>query len=897
MKKIVLFLILATGLILTLQPSFAQIPQRFNYQAVVRNTAGQLMPNTKIGIRVMIHDQSASGPVIYIEIYQKTTNDFGMLNLEVGSGPAYVGDFSNINWGNGPKFLEIQMDVTGGINYNSMGTTQLLSVPYALYSENVLNTKPFDLDSFNELQNLVLAGRFLSITNGNTVILNDVDSTNELQKLTFNNDSLSLSKGGNKFYLPYLKSQLWSKNGTSVYYNSGNVGIGTSNPMFNLSVSSVLNTWLGIESRLNVGFAGLYINKGSVTGMTNGVVTFATGGNSKWHMGMIKDDNFSISQSAVAPDGTFYVDGSKSRIGIGTTSPQANLDIISQMNAYMRVSSTDPSGSSGIYINKGMDTSYSNGSIIYLTDNSFTWAAGTLLNNDYSVSRKLLSPDGSFHIRYSNGNVGIGTTSPAYRLDINDSNNAIVSVKGLNTKASSCLLLNKGSATANNNSVVTWQTGGSEKWSTGTIKNDNFSISKTSVNADGTFTISRINSRVGIGTTNPQSRLDVTDSTSATGLFYGATATANAGIIISKGSTTASTNGMITWRTGITDRWYAGCIKDDNFSISKSSGASDGSFFINRVSGYTGIGTFNPLYKLDLRDNTQAYASLMAATATGSAGLYINKGATTASTNGVITWLTGSAAKWYMGNIRSDNFAISRSIISADGTFFILKSNGYIGINTVNPRNGLQINQNIRVPGYPLRFVSDVDNYGTQFRQSSVNFLIEKIDSTANPVPTTLIDIDYNQATLPFQPWQNNTMNLGSASFAWKNVYGVNAYQQTSDARLKKGILDLDYGLNTIMQLHPVSFYWLNNDVRERKIGFLAQEVIRVVPEVVKHDTFSSEQVNRWKEEGRQVPYNDVYSMAPSDLVPVLVKAIQEQQQMILKLQEEVKELKEKNNK
>ena len=99
------------------------------------------------------------------------------------------------------------------------------------------------------------------------------------------------------------------------------------------------------------------------------------------------------------------------------------------------------------------------------------------------------------------------------------------------------------------------------------------------------------------------------------------------------------------------------------------------------------------------------------------------------------------------------------------------------------------------------------------------------------------------------------------------------------------------------MKLHPVSFYWLNNSETNRKIGFLAQEVEKIVPEVVKHDTFSSTQVNRWKEEGRAVPNNDVYSMANSDLIPVLVKAIQEQQQLILKLQEEVNELKKKQTK
>ena len=287
MKKINYVLILVTFTVFFFQFSYAQIPQKFNYQAVVRNNAGQLLTNKLIAIRVMIHDQSATGPIVYCEIYTKTTNSYGLLNLEIGSGPAYVGTFTNINWATGSKYLEIQMDITGGINYLPIGTTQLLSVPYALYSDKVLNTTGFDMDSVNELQTLSIIGKSISISKGNTITLNDNDSVNELQKLAFSGDTISITRG-NKFYLPYLRSQWWQNNGTSVYYNTGNVGIGTSSPLMNLDVISNINSWIGIGTTSNVGFAGISIDKGSNTAMTNGEITYSTGGVPKWHLGMIK---------------------------------------------------------------------------------------------------------------------------------------------------------------------------------------------------------------------------------------------------------------------------------------------------------------------------------------------------------------------------------------------------------------------------------------------------------------------------------------------------------------------------------------------------------------------------------------------------------------------------------
>jgi hypothetical protein len=90
-------------------------------------------------VRVSIHDSVANGTVVYQETQTPTTNAQGLINLFAGQGTAVIGTFAGINWGSKSKFLQTEIDITGGSNYTDMGTTQLMSVPYALYS-NVANT-------------------------------------------------------------------------------------------------------------------------------------------------------------------------------------------------------------------------------------------------------------------------------------------------------------------------------------------------------------------------------------------------------------------------------------------------------------------------------------------------------------------------------------------------------------------------------------------------------------------------------------------------------------------------------------------------------------------------------------------------------------------------------------
>ena len=111
----------------------AQVPQLINYQAVVRNSAGTPLPNgTVVSTDFQIHDSTANGTVVYHEHWQATTNQFGLITYAIGTHAS----LGNIQWSAGQKWLQVLIDPTGGTNYTDMGTTQLLSVPYALSAGN-----------------------------------------------------------------------------------------------------------------------------------------------------------------------------------------------------------------------------------------------------------------------------------------------------------------------------------------------------------------------------------------------------------------------------------------------------------------------------------------------------------------------------------------------------------------------------------------------------------------------------------------------------------------------------------------------------------------------------------------------------------------------------------------
>jgi hypothetical protein len=114
----------------------AQSSEAFKYQAVARDATGEILSNQSLSFRISILQESASGTSVYSETHEVSTNIFGLVNLEISNGTIVSGDFSTIDWGADTYFVQVEMDEAGGSNYQTMGTSQLLSVPYALYAKN-----------------------------------------------------------------------------------------------------------------------------------------------------------------------------------------------------------------------------------------------------------------------------------------------------------------------------------------------------------------------------------------------------------------------------------------------------------------------------------------------------------------------------------------------------------------------------------------------------------------------------------------------------------------------------------------------------------------------------------------------------------------------------------------
>jgi hypothetical protein len=135
MKQIVVLVFLILS-----QLALAQSPQGIPYQAIARNASGVAIANTAVKVRFSIRDSIASGAIKYQETHNSTTSALGLFSVNVGMGTVVSGAFSGINWGKNAKFLQVELNTTGGTTFTDLGTTQMMSVPYALYAGTFSNS-------------------------------------------------------------------------------------------------------------------------------------------------------------------------------------------------------------------------------------------------------------------------------------------------------------------------------------------------------------------------------------------------------------------------------------------------------------------------------------------------------------------------------------------------------------------------------------------------------------------------------------------------------------------------------------------------------------------------------------------------------------------------------------
>jgi hypothetical protein len=188
---------------------FAQAPEKFSYQAVVRDAGGSSVVSQLVGVKVSILQTSSLGTPVFVETHGPITNGYGLINLQIGAGSNTGPALSSIDWGLDNYFIKIEIDPTGGTSYSVSSVSQLLSVPYALYAKTAENVDDADADPANEYNTgAAMNADTLEITDGggtlevdlsNLKTDPDMDPTNEIQLLSKVGQVVSLTNGGGAF--------------------------------------------------------------------------------------------------------------------------------------------------------------------------------------------------------------------------------------------------------------------------------------------------------------------------------------------------------------------------------------------------------------------------------------------------------------------------------------------------------------------------------------------------------------------------------------------------------------------------------------------------------------------------------------------------------------------------
>ena len=317
MKKI--YLIIA-AIMLSITALMAQSPEKFSYQAVVRDAAGHLISNSTVNVRISILQSSPLGDnVVYLESHTVTTNLNGLLTLEIGGGNTIEGSFSDIDWANGPFFLKTEIDPDGNGTYALSSEQQLMSVPYALYakkSENGFSGNIADYFNSSNLQDIV-------------DILSDAGLATEdaFQVLSISNDTLFLTNGG-FVVLPAGFSgdynELTNKPNLAAVATSGSYNDLTDKPTIPNDENIVHLT--GAETITGAKKFTSEFQLYSASGGATPALVFQRGNNTNYYDWSIKGDEGSLKISVNANTGTFakmidiYTDKTTFSQGVQATS-------------------------------------------------------------------------------------------------------------------------------------------------------------------------------------------------------------------------------------------------------------------------------------------------------------------------------------------------------------------------------------------------------------------------------------------------------------------------------------------------------------------------------------------------------------------------------------------------
>jgi hypothetical protein len=786
--------------------SHAQAPEAFKYQTVVRNSVNEIIPNQQVALRISILQTSATGSSVYTETHSASTSALGIVNLEIGKGNPVSGSFQSISWGTDQYFVKIELDPAGGTSYQDMGTSQLLSVPYALHA------KTAETVNYTETDPVFVASPASGITTGN-----------------ISNWNTAYGWGSHAgLYRPvsWVPSWLDITGKPTTVAGYGITDAMTTSHSANAITSTNITNWNTAYGWGNHASAGYLTGNqnitlsGDVTGSGTTALT-TTIANNVVTTAKIANNAVTIAKLPAGATASTFLRGD------GTWATPAGGSL--------------PSGTPGQT----------------LMHDGTNWLSNSLLfNNGINIGIGTTSPEHLLHIQNTSGNASakIGHSASYWdnRLFFGDFNLVWVGEYGADDRLSlrgieMSININSSTGTAgqvltaNGSGLVTWQTptGGSLPSGTPgqTLRYDGTNwIANSVLYNNGT--------NIGIGTSTPQSQLHTTGSVRFAGL-----------------STATQTQAVMTDASGNLSKRTLNAVAFNGETDPKWSGTADQTGNIGRT-GKVGIGTTSPTGLLTV-DGGGAGTSFPAIRAnnTNASGIALFASANSTDAVLVVTQANTTTA----GGIIAKFFAT--------GSYELVKierntgGQGRISLRGGNTATGGGYIRGDNIYGVMLGNFTAADTYS----------------AIANAYqPTT--------GNMAFVPWLNNTMDLGNAYGRWTAVYAVNGTIQTSDKNQKENIQDISYGLDAVMKLKPISFRWKDKNCNVgtgNNLGFIAQDLEKVIPDVVVHSITSREEIENARNEKGIELEPETYGVKYSELIPVMVKAVQEQQEMIEKQQQE----------